>query len=166
LSPRNKRIILRHARERLHPLYSHRGRPSVDPEVLLHIILIGYLHGITSERRLCEEVAMHLAYRWFTGLGLDQSVPNHSTFSKNRHARFSESELFRDLFEEIVRYCMAAGHQRVSQRQGLAAPVRSSQSVWQRGGHGPTFCANRFSKHPIARKACLEKAPWPMSALG
>ena len=96
-------------RQRLRRHYSHMGRPSIDPELLLRMLVIGYLYGITSERRLCEEVRMHLAYRWFTGLGFDQAVPHHSTFSKNRHGRFSESTLFRDLFEEIVRRCMAAG---------------------------------------------------------
>ena len=96
-------------RQRLRPLYSETGRPSVDPEVLLRMLLIGYLYGITSERRLCEDVGMHLAYRWFLELGFDQAVPHHSTFSKNRHGRFRESELFRDLFEEIVGRCLAAG---------------------------------------------------------
>ncbi|MEE9183020.1 MAG: IS1182 family transposase [Acidimicrobiia bacterium] len=96
-------------RQRLRPLYSETGRPSVDPEVLLRMLLIGYLYGITSERRLCEDVGMHLAYRWFLGLGFDQAVPHHSTFSKNRHGRFKESELFRNLFEEIVGRCLAAG---------------------------------------------------------
>lgn len=96
-------------RGRLRPLYSETGRPSVDPELMIRMLLIGYLYGITSERRLCEDVGMHLAYRWFLGLGFDQAVPHHSTFSKNRHGRFRESELFRDLFEEIVGRCLAAG---------------------------------------------------------
>jgi transposase len=74
--------------------YSHTGRPSIDPEVLLRILLIGYLYGITSERRLVEDVGMHLAYRWFTGVGFDQEVPHHATFSKNRHGGFQESPLF------------------------------------------------------------------------
>ena len=90
-------------RETLKASYSHTGRPSIDPEVLLRILLIGYLYGITSERRLVEDVAMHLAYRWFTGLGFDQEVPHHSTFSKNRRGRFQESALFLELFERIVR---------------------------------------------------------------
>jgi transposase len=96
-------------RNRLRPLYSETGRPSVDPELMIRMLLIGYLYGITSERRLCEDVGMHLAYRWFLGLGFDQAVPHHSTFSKNRHGRFRESELFRDLFEDIVGRCLAAG---------------------------------------------------------
>ena len=108
------RLIDRHVdfgflRNRLRPLYSETGRPSVDPELMIRMLLIGYLYGITSERRLCEDVGMHLAYRWFLGLGFDQAVPHHSTFSKNRHGRFRESGLFRDLFEEIVGRCLAAG---------------------------------------------------------
>ncbi|MDQ2840094.1 MAG: IS1182 family transposase [Acidobacteriota bacterium] len=96
-------------REILRASYSHTGRPSIDPEVLLRILLIGYLYGITSERRLVEDVGMHLAYRWFTGLGFDQEVPHHSTFSKNRHGRFQESPLFLELFERIVQQCMSVG---------------------------------------------------------
>jgi transposase len=86
-------------RERLKQSYSETGRPSIDPELLLRILLIGYLYGITSERKLVEELRMHLAWRWFTGLGFDQEIPHHSTFSKNRHGRFQESKLFEELFE-------------------------------------------------------------------
>jgi transposase len=67
------------------------------------------LYGITSERKLVEELRMHLAWRWFTGLGFDQEIPHHSTFSKNRHGRFQESKLFEQLFEEIVRRCVEVG---------------------------------------------------------
>ncbi len=92
------RLIDRHVsfdfvREKLRDTYSDTGRPSIDPEVLLRILLIGYLYGITSERKLIEELRMHLAWRWFTGLGFDQEIPHHSTFSKNRHGRFQESKL-------------------------------------------------------------------------
>jgi transposase len=96
-------------RKTLKASYSHTGRPSIDPEVLLRILLIGYLYGITSERRLVEDVGMHLAYRWFAGLGFEQEVPHHSTFSKNRHGRFQESPLFLELFERIVQQCMEVG---------------------------------------------------------
>lgn len=96
-------------RERLKSLYSSTGRPSIDPEVLLRLLLVGYLYGITSERRLLEEVRMHLAYRWFTRLGFEQEIPDHSTFSKNRHGRFRQSGVFREVFEEIVRRCWEAG---------------------------------------------------------
>jgi len=96
-------------RERLKSFYSSTGRPSIDPEVLLRLLLVGYLYGITSERRLLEEVKMHLAYRWFTRLGFEQEIPDHSTFSKNRHGRFRQSGVFREVFEEIVRRCLEAG---------------------------------------------------------
>ncbi len=98
-----KHISLAFVRERLRNSYSETGRPSIDPELLLRILLIGYLYGITSERKLVEELRMHLAWRWFTGLGFDQEIPHHSTFSKNRHGRFQESKLFEQLFEQIVR---------------------------------------------------------------
>ena len=96
-------------RERLQDAYSPLGRPSIDPEILLRMLLVGYLYGITSERRLVEEVRMNLAYRWFTRLGLEQEVPDHSTFSKNRHGRFRQSGIFLEIFEEIVRRCLGAG---------------------------------------------------------
>jgi len=96
-------------REQLKDSYSDTGRPSIDPELLLRIVLIGYLYGISSERRLVEELRMHLAWRWFTGLGFDQEIPHHSTFSKNRHGRFQESKLFGQMFERIVAQCLEVG---------------------------------------------------------
>src|SRR6266581_433152 len=104
-----KHISFAFVRERLKASYSETGRPSIDPELLLRILLIGYLYGITSERKLVEELRMHLAWRWFTGLGFDQEIPHHSTFSKNRHGRFQESKLFEQVFEEIVARCLEAG---------------------------------------------------------
>ena len=89
--------------------YSHTGRPSVDPELLIRMLLVGYCFGIRSERRLCEEVHLNLAYRWFCRLDLNDRVPDHSTFSKNRHGRFRESELLRHLFETTVVRCIEEG---------------------------------------------------------
>jgi transposase len=89
--------------------YSHTGRPSIDPELMIRMLVVGYCYGIRSERRLCEEVHLNLAYRWFCRLGLEDVVPNHSTFSKNRHGRFRESGTFRWVFDKVVRACMAAG---------------------------------------------------------
>lgn len=89
--------------------YSPIGRPSIDPELMVLMLVVGYCYGIRSERRLCEEVHLNLAYRWFCRLGLEDEVPNHSTFSKNRHGRFRDSDLFRWLFNEVLRRCMAAG---------------------------------------------------------
>src|SRR5450755_513234 len=105
----DKHVSFAFVREELKESYSEGGRPSIDPELLLRILLIGYLYGITSERKLVEELRMHLAWRWFTGLGFDQEIPHHSTFSKNRHGRFQESKLFEQLFEEIVRQCVEVG---------------------------------------------------------
>ena len=86
-------VDLTDLRVRLAPFYSSVGRPSIDPELLIRMLLIGYCSGIRSERRLCEEVHLNLAYRWFCRLGLDGEVPDHSTFSKNRHGRFREVTL-------------------------------------------------------------------------
>jgi len=72
-------------RERLKDSYRETGRPSIDPELLLRILLIGYLHGVSSERKLVDELRMHLAWRWVAGLGFDQKIPHYSTFSKNGH---------------------------------------------------------------------------------
>ena len=91
------------------PFYSPIGRPSIDPELLIRMLIVGYCFGIRSERRLCEEVHLNLAYRWFCRLGLDGDVPDHSTFSKNRHGRFRDSDLLRHLFETVVERCMSEG---------------------------------------------------------
>src|SRR5438128_2161981 len=96
-------------RAHLAPFYSEKGRPSIDPELLIRMLIVGYCFGIRSERRLCEEVHLNLAYRWFCSLGLDGEVPDHSTFSKNRHGRFRDSDLLRRLFEATVKRCMAEG---------------------------------------------------------
>ena len=92
-----------------HFVYSHTGRPSIDPELMIRMLIVGYCFGIRSERRLCEEVHLNLAYRWFCRLGLEDAVPEHSTFSKNRHGRFRESDAFRHVFETVLRRCMTEG---------------------------------------------------------
>src|SRR6266567_4639884 len=104
-----KHISFAFVRERLKQSYSETGRRSIDPELLLCILLIGYLYRITGERKLVQELRMHLAWRWFTGLGFDQEIPHHSTFAKNRHGRFQESKLFEELFEQIVKQCVKVG---------------------------------------------------------
>src|SRR5271156_4987324 len=93
----------------LAPFYSSMGRPSVDPELMIRMLIVGYCLGIRSERRLCEEVHLNLAYRWFCRLGLDGDVPDHSTFSKNRHGRFRESDLLRRVFDTVLRRCIGEG---------------------------------------------------------
>jgi transposase len=99
-------VELDRIRRELAGFYSHIGRPSIDPELMIRMLIVGYCFGIRSERRLCEEVHLNLAYRWFCRLGLDGQVPDHSTFSKNRHGRFRESDLFRRVFETVLRRCI------------------------------------------------------------
>ncbi|MEJ2378218.1 MAG: IS1182 family transposase [Pseudolabrys sp.] len=102
-------VELGEVRRELAPFYSAMGRPSVDPELMIRMLIVGYCFGIRSERRLCDEVHLNLAYRWFCRLGLDGQVPDHSTFSKNRHGRFRESDLLRRVFETVVRRCIREG---------------------------------------------------------
>ena len=102
-------VELEGLRAHLVPFYSAMGRPSIDPELLIRMLLVGYCFGIRSERRLCEEVHLNLAYRWFCRLGLEGVVPDHSTFSKNRHGRFRDSDLLRQLFDTVLRRCMLEG---------------------------------------------------------
>ena len=105
----DRHLDLDDLRNTLKPFYSNTGRPSIDPELMIRMLLVGYCTGIRSERRLCEEVHLNLAYRWFCRLGLEGKVPDHSTFSKNRHGRFRESNILRHLFETVVARCMAEG---------------------------------------------------------
>ena len=101
--------ILADLRERPAPFYSEIGRPSIDPELMIRMLIVGYCYGIRFERRLCEDVELHLAYRWFCRLDLDDEVPDHSTFSVNRHGRFRDSGILRHVFEAVVHACMDAG---------------------------------------------------------
>ncbi|MCH8977274.1 MAG: transposase [Proteobacteria bacterium] len=96
---------------RLHltSFYSHTGRPSIDPELMIRMLLVGYCYGIRSERRLCEEIHFNLAYRWFCRIGLEEEVPDHSTFSKNRHGRFRDADLLRMVFDTVVQRCSEQG---------------------------------------------------------
>jgi transposase len=96
-------------RQGLVPFYSAIGRPSIDPELMIRMLIVGYCLGIRSERRLCEEVDLNLAYRWFCRIGLEGRVPDHSTFSKTRHGRFRDSDAFRRLFELVVQRAIAEG---------------------------------------------------------
>jgi transposase len=102
-------LDLSDVRRQLAPYYSAMGRPSLDPELMIRILLVGYLYGIRSERRLVEEVHLNLAYRWFCGLGLAGEVPERSSFSKTRHGRFRESDAFRMVFESVLQTCLRAG---------------------------------------------------------
>jgi len=102
-------VELSEIRRGLAPFYSSTGRPSVDPELMIRMLIIGYSLGIRSERRLCNEVHLNLADRWYCRLGLDGPVPDHSTFSKNRHGCFRDSDLLRRLFETVLNRCIEEG---------------------------------------------------------
>jgi transposase len=102
-------LDLESVRSELRPFYSAIGRPSIDPALMIRMLIVGYCMGIRSERRLCEEVHLNLAYRWFCRLGLDGKVPDHSTFSRNRHGRFRQSDILRHLFETVVERCLHEG---------------------------------------------------------
>src|ERR1700758_2369983 len=108
LNPIVTRVLV-DLREKLAPFYSGIGRPSIDPELMIRRLIVGYCYWIRFERRLCEEVKLHLGYRWFCRLELEDKVPDHSTFSVNRHGRFRDSDIFRQVFEAVVRACMDAG---------------------------------------------------------
>lgn len=135
-------LDLSHLRQHLTSFYSTTGRPSIDPELMIRMLIIGYCYGIRSERRLCEEVHLNLSYRWFCHLGLEDEVPDHSTFSKNRHGRFRESDTFRFMFEDIVRRCMTEG---LVAGEGFAtdASVIKADANRQRGVPG-VEAINRF----------------------
>ena len=95
--------------DHLAPYYSHTGRPSIDPELMMRMLIVGYCYGIRSERQLCEEVKLNLAYRWFCRLSIEDTVPEHSTFSKNRHGRFRDADTFRFVFEQVLERCITEG---------------------------------------------------------
>ncbi|MFW8596488.1 IS1182 family transposase [Cribrihabitans neustonicus] len=121
-------------RRHLAPFYSSTGRPSVDPELMIRLLLVGYTMGIRSERRLCEEVHLNLAYRWFCRLDLTDPVPDHSTFSKNRHGRFRDSDLLRHLFETVVARCIEEG---LASGQRFAADASLIQADANRQNSSP-----------------------------
>lgn len=109
--------------------YSHTGRPPVDPELLIRILLVGYCFGIRSEQRLCEEVHLNLAYRWFCRLDLNDRIPDHSTFSKNRHGRFRESELLRHLVARCIEEGLASGQRMAVDARLIEANANKQNST-------------------------------------
>lgn len=138
-------------REELKSHYSSIGRPSVCPELMIRMLLVGYCYSIRSERRLCEEVELNLAYRWFCRLGLEDRVPDHSTFSVNRHGRFRESDILRTVFEEVVCGCMKAG---LVGGEGFAVDasvIEADASRFQRvEGASVDWSAKDLSRRPVA----------------
>ena len=93
----------------LEPSYSPLGRPSIDPVLMIRMLIVGYVFAIRSERLLCREVQVNLAYRWFCGLSIEDKIPDHSAFARARNERFRDSDIFRRVFERIVKACISAG---------------------------------------------------------
>src|SRR5271168_806484 len=150
--------ILVELRDKLASFYSEIGRPSIDPELMIRMLIVGYCCGIRSERRLCEEVELHLAYRWFCRLDLDDQVPDHSTFSVNRHGRFRDSDILRQVFEAVVRACMDAG---LVKGEGFAVDASVMEANASRY-HGKTAAT-----WPEAEAACGRYClrDWPLPGL-
>jgi transposase len=142
--------VLGDLHEQLGPFYSDIGRPSIDPQLLIRMHLVGYCFGIRSERKQCEELRLHLAYRWFCRLDLDDPVPDHSTFSVNRHGRFRDSNILRHAFEAVVRACIAPG-----------SPDQERLKVYRRPAYvHPTACRSRLRRQrPMHRCICERPDP-------
>src|SRR5271169_5198130 len=148
--------VLAELRDKLAPFYSEIGRPSIDPELMLRMLIVGYCFGIRSERRLCEEVELHLAYRWFCRLDLDDAVPDHSTFSVNRHGRFRDSDILRQVFEAVVRSAWTSVWSRAK-----ASP--SMPASWKRTPAGITA---RLPMRSTGRHRSGRRGPRPSSLPG
>jgi transposase len=155
-------------RTELRSFYSELGRPSVHPELMLRMLIIGYCYGIRSERRLCEEVRLNLAYRWYCRLGLEDAVPNHSTFSKNRRGRFREADLLRRLFEATVSRCMAEGLVRA---EGFATDASFIRADASRQRAVPGDVSVDWSDPSVASRAAqeyldaLDQAAYPAKSI-
>jgi transposase len=154
-------------RAELAPHYSHTGRPSIDPVLMIRMLIVGYVFAIRSERVLCREVQLNLAYRWFCGLGIEDKVPDHSVFSRARNERFRDSDIFRHVFESIAR-SRAQNGTGISIRSGRVA---RSKTIWRRSTTQPTApqatLHRSSSHHPIllpngpARCAMPHSSPTP-----
>ena len=133
----------------LAPYYSHTGRPSIDPVLMIRMLLVGYIFVIRSERRICAEIQVNLAYRWFCKLGIEDRIPDHSVFCRARNERFRESDVLRRVFEGVVAMCIAAGLV-----GGEAFSIDASlikADVTRRSGSPATnrFHGLRRRKHPL-----------------
>jgi len=140
-------------RHHLAPFYSHTGRPSIDPELMMRMLVVGYCFGVRSERRLCEEIHLNLAYRWFCRLGLEDAIPDHSTFSKNRHGRFRDSDALRHVFENVLRRCMSEG---LVRGEGFAVDASIIKADANRGRGGVGADTTEWSKGDGPSRAVRE----------
>src|SRR3954465_12925592 len=169
-------------RSELAPHYSSVGRPSIDPELMIRMLIVGYVFAIRSERLICREVQVNLAYRWFCKLGIEDAIPDHSAFSRARNERFRESEVLRRVFERVVETCIASGlvggegfavdasliQADANKQRSIAGqdwrrnrdPKRSSRAVKgnlatpdDRAWEPPATLCRSSSRHPIPRRS-------------
>ena len=163
--------------QRLAPYYSATGRPSIDPELMIRMLLIGYCLGIRSERRLCEEVHLNLAYRWVCRLGLNGKVPDHSTFSKNRHGRFRESDLLRRVHLDHIAAFGSGGeapdHDEEQERRAgpgrgaaKAVPELVSEDFAKPHDAAPASASAVATRRPLAMRLARERAAGRVTELG
>ena len=145
-------VALADLHKELKPHYSEIGRPSVDPELMIRMLIVGYCYGIRSERRLCQEVELHLAYRWFCKLDLDDEIPHHSTFSVNRLGRFRESDVLRHIFERVVWAAMAHGP---GQGRGLRGRCQRA------GGQRQPLSRQGARRTRLDRRSSARSGRWP-----
>src|SRR5438874_10581880 len=139
----------------LAPHYPNNGRPSIDPELMIRMLIVGYVFAIRSERALCRDVQVNLAYRWFCELSIEDKVPDHSAFSRARNERFRDSDIFRRLFEHVVQTCIAAG---LVGGEGFSvdASLIAANANKQRSIPGAEWNKERASKNASrAVKECL-----------
>jgi len=147
----------------LAPYYPKTGRPSIDPVLMIRMLIVGYAFGIRSERVLCRDLAVNLAYRWFCGLSIEDKIPDHSAFSRARHERFAESEVFRQIFERVVDACIAAG---LVGGEGFAvdASLIVADANKQRSVRGHAFVAWRAERFNRGRPLLARNGRLVMSA--
>jgi transposase len=141
----DRHLELDGVRVQLKPFYRITGRPSVDPELMMRMLIIGYCMGIRSEPRLCEEIHLNLAYRWFCRLGLDGKVPDHASFSKNRHGRFRQSDILRHMFETVVERHGLCEHCQ-EDREKYGSKVRHCKWRYRRCCHRLDILSHEFPK--------------------
>jgi IS5 family transposase len=150
-------ILPTYARSSSH--YSDIGRPSVDPGLMIRMLIVGYCYGIRSERKLCEEVEHHLGYRWFCKFDLDEKVPHHSTFSENRLGRFRASDVLRHIFERVVWAAMAMGLGEGRRLRGRCQRAGGQRQPLSRCGARRDLQAERQPPHRKAPKVISPSDP-------
>ena len=145
-------------RAELAPHYSHTGRPSIDPELMIRMLILGYVFAIRSERALCREVQLNLAYRWFCGLGIEDKIPDHSAFTRARNERFRDHDVFRRVFERVVASLHQGWSRRRQRLRGRCEPDRGGRQQVPLDA-GRRMEPRHRSGNCTARRAGLSRQP-------